>query len=265
MFRSNVCTVPSDTLYSILPLLSIGEKRGLEIDYSAPFDYTMTRLETVLLKRSQSYHVLSMVSGGPRKARLTSPAYNDRDIPQSSARLMLPSWVLTWNHIEDHPLAPGRAIKKQPKLYEATATIPRFVVDGETLCVEGWLIGDIAHTTKIFDLIHNRKMVSFERETLVRIVLEDRFREFPRSAFQRINTHARDYFTELPEPSQLQSELKSRGSRACRYIAKTNSKLSANVPWNTRLGDVVAIFHRGEVPYVLRPEAGGYHILIGEW
>ena len=169
----------------------------------------------------------------------------------------------TWTGIEDHPLAPGDAITKQPKLYGASAAIRRYVVNGEALCVEGWLIGNIAHVAKIPDIMRNSRIIEFERESLVRVALEDRCRENPLCAFQRMTTQSRDWFTELPDASRLLSELESRGSRARRCFAKTDSKLLANVPARTAVGDVIAIFHGGEVPYVLRPDDG--FTLIGEW
>ncbi|KAI4620645.1 uncharacterized protein J4E87_006970 [Alternaria ethzedia] len=161
-------------------------------------------------------------------------------------------------------MAPGDAIPKQPKLYEASATTPTFVVNEDALHVEGWLIGNVAHLAKVSDIMRSGKKVEFDRKILVRVALEDRYRENPLCVFQRMTTQSRDWFTELPEASRLLSELESRGSRAARRIAQTDSKLLANVPTHTAVGDVIAIFNGGEVPYVLRPAAEGEYILIGE-
>ena len=79
-----------------------------------------------------------------------------------------------------------------------------------------------------------------------------------------MTVQSRVWFTELPDASRLLSELESRGSRARRCIAKADPELLANVPAHTAVGDVIAIFHGGEVPYVLRPGDGNFD-LIGEW
>ena len=244
--RSTLCSDSRDTLFAILPLMSIDEASRILVDYTLSTCHIMTNFAKMLLERSQGYHILSMVDskGG---------AYNP------------PSWVPTWINMEDHPLAPGNAIPKQPKLYEASTKTPTFMVNEDALHVEGWLIGNIAHVAKISDIIRNDKMVEFERGLLVRVMLEDRCRDNPLRAFQRMTIQSRDWFTELPDASRLLSELESRGSRARRCIAKTASKLLANVPAYTAVGDVIAIFHGGEVPYVLRPGADWDWTLVGEW
>jgi len=244
MLRNTVTAYEMDLVPSILPLLSIDERSRLEVDENPlNFVHIMACFAKVSMERSRGYQILSMID-------------------RTNYEL---SWVPRWRDIEDYPLVPGDSIPKQSKLYEASAAIPTFIVERYTLCIDGWLLGKISSAEKIAEIMQNGQSAEIGREKLVRVVLEDRCRESPLSAFQRMDTQSLNWFIELPDELRLSFELGYRGSRASRCIAETDAGLLANVSAHTRVGDVIAIFHGGEVPYVLRPVSDGEYILIGEW